>query len=57
MDTARKIELLIDLYIKGEIDREDYIRIRKSIEGGKNCKQKAGEQTPARCPIQRRFTE
>lgn len=43
MDIARKIELLIDLYIQGEIDKEDYIRIRKSIEGGKNCKQKAGE--------------
>ena len=43
MDTARKLELLIDLYIQGEIDKEDYIRLRKSIEGGKNCKQKAGE--------------
>lgn len=43
MDTARKIELLIDLYIQGEIDKEDYIMLRKSIEGGKNYKQKAGE--------------
>jgi len=43
MDTARKIELLIDLYINGEIDKEDYITLRKSIEGGKNCKQKAGK--------------
>lgn len=57
MDTARKIKLLIDLYIQGEIDKEDYIMLRKSIEGGKICKQKAGEQAPAHCPIQRRFTE
>lgn len=32
MKYSKKLDMLIDLYIRGEIDKEDYIRLRKSIE-------------------------
>lgn len=32
MKYSDKVNILIDLYLHGQIDKEDYIRIRKSIE-------------------------
>lgn len=32
MKRSEKLDILIDLYLQGEIDKEDYIRLRKSIE-------------------------
>lgn len=32
MTPSEKLDILIELYIYGDIDREDYIRIRKEIE-------------------------
>lgn len=32
MKISKKIELINNLYLHGEIDKEDYIRLRKSVE-------------------------
>lgn len=41
-----KIEILIDLYIHGEIDREDYIILRKTIEANdKKIQEKEEEES------------
>lgn len=32
MKATEKLDILIELYINGELDKEDYIRIRKEIE-------------------------
>lgn len=32
MKYAKKLDILINLYLQGEIDKEDYIRLRKGIE-------------------------
>lgn len=32
MKYSRKLDIIIDLYIQGEINKEDYIRLRKNIE-------------------------
>ena len=32
MKYSQKLDIIINLYIQGEIDKEDYIRLRKSIE-------------------------
>lgn len=32
MKYSQKLDIIINLYIQGELDKEDYIRLRKSIE-------------------------
>ena len=32
MRISEKIEILNDLYLRGEIDKEDYITLRKKVE-------------------------
>lgn len=32
MKYSQKLDIIIDLYIQGQIDKEDYIRLRKGIE-------------------------
>ena len=32
MKYSQKLDIIINLYIQGEIDKTDYIRLRKSIE-------------------------
>ena len=32
MKYSEKLNIIINLYIHGELDEEDYIRLRKSIE-------------------------
>ena len=32
MKRSEKLDILIDLYIQGELDRDDYIRLRKGLE-------------------------
>lgn len=32
MKYSEKLDILINLYIQGDLDKEDYIRLRKSIE-------------------------
>ena len=32
MEPSEKLDILIELYLQGEIDKDDYIRLRKQIE-------------------------
>ena len=32
MKYTEKLDIIINLYLQGEIDKEDYIRLRKGIE-------------------------
>lgn len=32
MKRSEKLDIIIDLYLQGEIDKEDYIRLRKGLE-------------------------
>ena len=32
MKYSEKLDIIINLYIQGEIDKDDYIRLRKNIE-------------------------
>ena len=32
MKYSQKLDIIIKLYLQGELDKEDYIKLRKSIE-------------------------